>query len=150
MRAIQAVQLDQIDIQMKSPKSLKSNKSKQTSKQDTERAEAQVEPNRSRSKSLIRSDKQLQEMRSYSKRDISPNTQRDEDYWRDSEFQITENNHATSPKALKRLQKKEVMHSDDFLDQEEFKYGKSIKLKRLTSTNKEDLSSVQDPPPTIA
>ena len=150
MRTIQAVQLDQIDLQMKSPKSLKSIKSKQTSKQDSERAAAQVQPNRSRSKSPIRSDKQLQEMRSLSKCDLSPNTQRGEDYWRESEFQITEKNHATSPKGLKRLQKKEVMHSDDFLDQEEFKYGNSIKLKRLTSTNKEDLPSIKDPPPTVA
>ena len=150
MRAIQAVQLDQINLQMKSPRSLKTMKSKLSSKQDSESAAARAEPNRPRSKTAIRSDKQLQQMRSLSKRDLSPNTQRGEDQWKESEFQITENDDATSPKALMRLKHKTVMHSDDFLDQEEFKYGNSIKVKRLTSNNREDLNPVQDPPPTAA
>ena len=74
MRAIQAVQLDQIDLQMKTPRSLKTMKSKLTSKQDPESVTARAEPNRPRSKTAIRSDKQLSQMRSISKRDLSPNT----------------------------------------------------------------------------
>jgi len=54
---------------------------------------------------------------------------------------LSDKNRVSSPKGLKRLQRKAEIMSDELFEQEEYK--KSLKIKRLTSKNREDLSDKQ-------